>query len=103
MRQVVGRPGAAHDRVHLVALLEQQLREVRAILAGDPGDESAFYVMSVYQNWNFPSAVEVHANHHCELCNPGLLYRRPLLRLFTPTDSSIAPSGVACRCASVGV
>ena len=31
--------GAAHHADHLVALGEQQLREVGAVLAGDPGDE----------------------------------------------------------------
>ncbi len=41
---VVDPPGvegaaAAHEPVHLVALLEQQLREVAAVLARDPGDE----------------------------------------------------------------
>ena len=30
---------AAHESVHLVALVEQQLREVGAVLSGDPGDE----------------------------------------------------------------
>ena len=33
--------GAAHHPVHLVALLEQQLGQVRAVLARDPGDQRA--------------------------------------------------------------
>src|SRR5262249_45521771 len=36
---VIRRAGAADDRVDLVALVEQELREVRAVLAGDAGDE----------------------------------------------------------------
>ncbi len=35
----VERAAAAHEAVHLVALLEQQLRQVAAVLAGDPRDE----------------------------------------------------------------
>jgi len=41
---VVDSPGVegaapAHEPVHLVALVEQQLREVAAVLPRDPGDE----------------------------------------------------------------
>ena len=32
---------AAHEPGHLVALLEQQLRQERAVLAGDAGDQGA--------------------------------------------------------------
>lgn len=32
--------GAPHEPVHLVALSEEKLGQVRAVLAGDPGDES---------------------------------------------------------------
>jgi hypothetical protein len=35
----VERGGAAHHPVHGVALVQQQLGEVRAVLAGDAGDE----------------------------------------------------------------
>src|SRR6185436_17996197 len=35
----VERAAAAHQPVHLVALVEQQLGQVAAVLAGDPGDE----------------------------------------------------------------
>ena len=35
------RAGSAHDPVHLVALGEQQLGQIRAVLAGDPRDQSA--------------------------------------------------------------
>ena len=37
------RRGAADHAVHLVALLEQQLGEVGAVLAGDAGDERFFH------------------------------------------------------------
>ena len=33
--------GAAHHAVDLVALRQQELREVAAVLPGDPGDERA--------------------------------------------------------------
>src|SRR5262249_46667596 len=36
---VIRRAGAADDRVDLVALVRPELREVRAVLAGDAGDE----------------------------------------------------------------
>ena len=39
MRSVLNERRAADDAVHLVALLEQQLGQVGAVLAGDPGDE----------------------------------------------------------------
>ena len=39
---VVGRAGAADDPEDLVALLEQQLGEIRPVLTGDAGDECAF-------------------------------------------------------------
>ena len=42
MRQKFGAAGAADDGVHLVALLEQQLGEIGAVLAGDAGDQCAF-------------------------------------------------------------
>jgi len=35
----VERGGAPDDPVHLIPLLEQQLGEVRTILAGDTGDQ----------------------------------------------------------------
>ena len=35
--------GAANDAVHLVALGEQQLGEVRTILASDAGDQCFFH------------------------------------------------------------
>jgi hypothetical protein len=37
--------GATDDAVHLVALPEQELGEVRAVLARDSGDESSFHVV----------------------------------------------------------
>ena len=44
LEEVVDAPGverrrAANDPVHLVALVEQELGEVGAVLAGDAGDE----------------------------------------------------------------
>ena len=39
MRSVLNERGAALDAVDFVALLEQQLGEVGAVLAGDAGDE----------------------------------------------------------------
>ena len=38
----VRRARAADDAEHLVALVEQQLGEIRTVLAGDAGDERAF-------------------------------------------------------------
>ncbi len=35
------RRGAAHHAVHLIPLLQQELRQIGAVLAGDPGDERA--------------------------------------------------------------
>src|SRR4029079_15307784 len=35
----VGGAGAAHQAVDLVALLEEQFREIRAVLAGNPGNQ----------------------------------------------------------------
>jgi hypothetical protein len=35
----IERAGAPHDPVHLVPLLLEQVRQVRAVLAGDAGDE----------------------------------------------------------------
>ena len=42
MRHTFGRAQAADDAEDFVALLEQQLREVGAVLAGDAGDQRAF-------------------------------------------------------------
>ena len=42
MRQKFGGARAADDADDLVALLEQQLGEIRAVLAGDAGDDRAF-------------------------------------------------------------
>ena len=39
----VERGGAALDAVNLVALVEQQLRQVGAVLAGDAGDQGSFH------------------------------------------------------------
>ena len=50
--------GAADDPVHLVPAPEQQLGEVRAVLAGDPGDESSF---RFGQGLPIPHAGAIHA------------------------------------------
>ena len=42
MRQKFGALEPAHDAEDLVAFVEQQLGEVRSVLAGDAGDERAF-------------------------------------------------------------
>ena len=42
----VGRRGPAHEAVDLVTLTEQELGEIRAVLARDAGDESLFHVVS---------------------------------------------------------
>jgi hypothetical protein len=34
--------GPADDAVHLISLLEEQLRQIRAVLPGDSGDECGF-------------------------------------------------------------
>ena len=34
--------GSALDAMHHIALLEQELRQVAAVLAGDAGDQSCF-------------------------------------------------------------
>jgi hypothetical protein len=43
----VERAGTADHAVDLVALFEQQLRQVRTVLAGDAGDEGAFHFFSI--------------------------------------------------------
>ena len=42
MRSVLNRLRAALDAVHLIALLQQELGQVGAVLAGDAGDECDF-------------------------------------------------------------
>ena len=44
MRSVLNERRAALDAVHLVALVEQQLGQVGAVLAGDAGDQSRFFI-----------------------------------------------------------
>ena len=45
MRSVLNRLGAALDAVDKVALVEQELSEVRAVLAGDTRDQCYFFLI----------------------------------------------------------
>jgi len=62
--------GAAHHPVNLIILVEQELGEVRTVLAGDAGDECAFHDESLLANLpefhNHKLPPEVHiASENC--------------------------------------
>ncbi len=61
----VKRGGATLDAVNLIAFLQQQLCQIRAILPGNAGDESDFRHNFILQTYQKLFSFYAFAYHHC--------------------------------------
>ena len=98
----VERRRAADDAVDLVSLLEQQLGQIRAVLAGDAGDERAFFASYAVdtRDTSRRSAARLRARSSCgrkPTVALELRRRRPSSTARRPAASAAGRASPSCR------